>query len=462
MDESARLGLPYLIPNQAQKHVTVNEAFRKLDQMVQLCVQSKAISIQPEAPSDGEAYIIPASATGENWSGYAVNTIATFQDGAWAVFPALAGMRAYILDEAMMHVFNGADWVAMAGAAPSEESPVLGINTIADLSNRLSVKSDSVLLQHDDVTPGNGDCRLNVNKSAPAATASLLMQADASGRAEIGLTGDDDFHIKVSNDGSVWRDAISVDKDTGFVGIGTDAPATPFHVNAGLANVAFKLEGADPTIVFQMQDDTTTSTGNGPILFARTGDNTQFYTAGSARMTIDADGQVGIGTSSPSARLNVLAGGIVAGSPTGGDKGAGTINAEALYDDNALLSCYVLDQAIDGRVDIDKWDARTPDRHVPPAAAIARHHEPARRFVARIGGSHDPLTLDGYARHWKDKRHLTSMPNEATYDPVNGPLTMGEWIQRLVETAEIHAVLIDTLHQMLKAAEKTPKTERPG
>ncbi|HCX10882.1 MAG TPA: ribonuclease III, partial [Hyphomonas sp.] len=51
MDESARLGLPYLIPNQAQKHVTVNEAFRKLDQMVQLCVQSKAISIQPEAPS---------------------------------------------------------------------------------------------------------------------------------------------------------------------------------------------------------------------------------------------------------------------------------------------------------------------------------------------------------------------------------------------------------------------------
>ena len=151
---------------------------------------------------------------------------------------------------------------------------------------------------------------LNVNKSAPAATASLLMQSGASGRAEIGLTGDDDFHIKVSNDGSVWRDAISVDKDTGFVGIGTDAPATPFHVNAGLANVAFKLEGTDPTIVFQMQDDTTTSTGNGPILFARTGDNTQFYTAGSARMTIDADGQVGIGTSSPSARLNVLAGGI--------------------------------------------------------------------------------------------------------------------------------------------------------
>lgn len=155
--------------------------------------------------------------------------------------------------------------------------------------------------------------------------------------------------------------------------------------------------GADPTVVFQVQDDTTTSTGNGSILFARTGDNTQFYTAGSARMTTNADGQVGIGISNPSARLNVLVGGIVAGSPTGGDKGVGTINAEAVYD-NALLSCYVLDQAIDGRVGLDKWDVRIPDRNVSQAATIARHHEPARRFVARIGRSHDPLTLDGLER----------------------------------------------------------------
>lgn len=54
------------------------------------------------------------------------------------------------------------------------------------------------------------------------------------------------------------------------------------------------------------------------------------------------------------------------------------------------------------------------------------------------------------------------MLNEATYDPVKGPLTTSKWIQRLVETVEIHAVLIDTLNQMLKAAEKTSKPKRPG
>lgn len=36
-------------------------------------------------------------------------------------------------------------------------------------------------------------------------------------------------------------------------------------------------------------------------------------------------------------------GGLVVGSPTGGSKGAGTINAQAVYDDNVLLSDYVFD-----------------------------------------------------------------------------------------------------------------------
>ena len=38
-DLSARLGLPYLMPAQAQKHVTHNEALAHLDLLVQLVVQ---------------------------------------------------------------------------------------------------------------------------------------------------------------------------------------------------------------------------------------------------------------------------------------------------------------------------------------------------------------------------------------------------------------------------------------
>jgi hypothetical protein len=48
----------------------------------------------------------------------------------------------------------------------------------------------------------------------------MLFQTNFSGRAEIGLTGDDDFHFKVSPDGSNWLDAIAVDKATGKLALG--------------------------------------------------------------------------------------------------------------------------------------------------------------------------------------------------------------------------------------------------
>lgn len=43
-------------------------------------------------------------------------------------------------------------------------------------------------------------------------------------------------------------------------------------------------------------------------------------------------------------------GGTTFGSPTGGSKGAGTINAKAVYDDNVLLTDWVFDLYYDGRV----------------------------------------------------------------------------------------------------------------
>jgi hypothetical protein len=76
-----------------------------------------------------------------------------------------------------------------------------------------------------------------------------------------------------------------------------------------------------------------------------------------------------------------------------------------------------------------------------------------RKFKARIGTAYDPLDIDKYAAHWKAKRHLTSMPNEQKYDSVDGTLTTGEWIQRLLETVEIQAIHIEGLNQRLKALE---------
>ncbi|MGC4023894.1 MAG: hypothetical protein QM744_01185 [Mesorhizobium sp.] len=41
------------------------------------------------------------------------------------------------------------------------------------------------------------------------------MQTAYSGRAELGLVGNDDFTLKVSADGATWRDALTVNRSTG-------------------------------------------------------------------------------------------------------------------------------------------------------------------------------------------------------------------------------------------------------
>lgn len=79
MDSSPRHSLPFLLPNQAQKHVTLNESLRALDVMTALSVVSRSVSSQPASPLEGDCYILPAGFSGAAWDSFAAGRIA---DGA--------------------------------------------------------------------------------------------------------------------------------------------------------------------------------------------------------------------------------------------------------------------------------------------------------------------------------------------------------------------------------------------
>ena len=456
MEQSPRLSLSYVMPAQAQKHVTVNETFRRLDQLVQQSVLSRGLAAEPASPQEGDAYILPASPSGAAWDNFAANQIAAFQDGFWTAIAPQEGFHAWVGDADEFVIFDGAAWNLLSGGGggSSETAAKFGINTTADATNKLAVKSDAILFNHDDVTPGNDDCRVIVNKKTAADTSSLVFQTGASGRAEFGLAGDDDFHVKVSSDGAAWADAILINKDTGETycpeGLVVGDNATTGYSFSVLDNEPIVLirDMAGSGIAGKARVDFFDATNSRMGYFgfgATTNDTMTFY---------NDNGQIWFYAGGVRQCIFSSSGGVVVGSPTGSAKGLGTINAEAVYDDNSLLSCYVFDQALDGDLDLSKWDSFVPDRVTEEDSDISeridkRIHEPARYFAARINGRHDPLTLDGYARHWKEKRHLTSMPNESAFDPESG-MSAGEWIQRLVETVEIQAVLIEQLNQRTK------------
>ena len=211
--ESLHLKLPYLAAAQAQKHVTHNEALRRLDSLVQLAVSDSSLTDPPETPEEGHRYIVASGGTGD-WAGHD-GDLASYVDGAWDFDAPEDGWLAFDVAAGVLLAHQSAGWGVVSGTPSTVDR--FGINATADDTNRLAVKSEAVLFSGIDAADGgSGDIRFVVNKEADGDTASLLFQSGWSGRAEVGLAGDTDFVFKVSPDGTTWIEAIRVDKDTGL------------------------------------------------------------------------------------------------------------------------------------------------------------------------------------------------------------------------------------------------------
>ena len=217
---SARLDLPYLQAGQMQKHVTLNEALTRLDALIQCAVVSRSLSDQPETPDDGALYILPEGATGEAWAGMAAGTVTRFEAGGWTGMAPPPGMRAFVLDEQRLIVRGAEGWTDTGGPPVRlDDLEGLGVGTASDETNSFAARLNSALwTARTEGEGGTGDLRYVLNKEDGAKVLSLLFQSGWSGRAELGLVGDDDLVLKVSPDGDTWREAVRVDRQTGRVG----------------------------------------------------------------------------------------------------------------------------------------------------------------------------------------------------------------------------------------------------
>lgn len=222
-DQTANLALPYILPSQAQKHVTHNEALQRLDALVQLAIAGEAAA-PPEDAGEGQCYLIAAGAVGD-WSGKEGH-LAFRQDGAWVYLQPKNGWRAFFAGPQRIKAFSDGSWHDLSLAADGSTA-MIGVNTTPDASNRLAVCSDASLFSH-----AGSSHRIKINKATDADTGSLIFQTAWSGRAEIGLAGNDDLAIKVSNDGDTWQTALEV-SPAGVV----RTPARPV-VRASLAAAA--------------------------------------------------------------------------------------------------------------------------------------------------------------------------------------------------------------------------------
>lgn len=214
-DTTARLGLPIMAPAQAQKHVTHNEALLLLDGSTQLVLDGVGTETPPITPVSGETHFIGPSPTGL-WAQQA-GAIAQWQNDQWRFQAPREGWRAWDVMSDQLVTYKSGNWISV-----TDNLEGLGIGTSFDDTNRLSLASPASLFSH----AGAGH-QLKVNKATSGDTASLLFQSNWTGHAEMGLSGDTQFRVKVSADGGSWTDAIVVDASTGHMtGAAVQASAT--------------------------------------------------------------------------------------------------------------------------------------------------------------------------------------------------------------------------------------------
>lgn len=291
---STLLGLPYVMPDQAQKHVTINESLRTLDALVQLSVAGLQAD-PPALPADGARYMITSQATGV-WAGNE-DKIAGYVDGAWQFHVPQAGWVLWDQGTSVQYVFDNAVWTKITPDLQNISTQTLGINAQADSFNRLSLSASASLLNHE-----GGDHRLTINRNTATDTASLVFQTDFSGTAEFGILGNSDFQIKTSLDGSNWNTPFAIKTDTGYVGIGLTNPTATLDIQSQQASFVVQRLRA--------------STGSSAITFTENGTNNYHLQmkneAGQAQIQIHTEGKsflnggdLGIGTTTPSCRLQV-------------------------------------------------------------------------------------------------------------------------------------------------------------
>ncbi|HMQ57282.1 MAG TPA: DUF2793 domain-containing protein, partial [Rhizobiaceae bacterium] len=196
--------------------MTVNAALLTLDALAQPVVLDRDLTGPPAQPVDGDCYIPAAPATGD-WVGREGRFAVSF-NGAWQFHAPKPGWRAWIADEEREGHFDGTNWVEAPGSGAVATLSVNG--ALADSTNRIAANAPASLFNHD----GAGH-QVKINKAAAGETASLLFQDGFSGRAEIGIVGNDDLAVKVSGIGAHFVEALRVNRHSGRVAM----PGGRFH-----------------------------------------------------------------------------------------------------------------------------------------------------------------------------------------------------------------------------------------
>ena len=206
--KTPRLRIDYLMPEQAQKHVTVNDALRRLDGLVQLSVKNQTEIVPPETAENGDCYLIAQGASGA-WQNHH-GALAIFEDTGWAFVTPKEGWLLWDEAHQTMLVLIADGWAplqAEAGEAPRLFQTLQSVFEPAANLGGLKIPSHTILL-------------------------------GVSERVLETITGPDSWQLGTNVGTDRFGSGLGLEKDTTVIG-----PADPPQVYWSAENITLSAQG---------------------------------------------------------------------------------------------------------------------------------------------------------------------------------------------------------------------------
>lgn len=165
-------------------------------------MQSRTVAAQPASPVEGLIHILPSGATGSAWFDMAAGVLARHADGVWEALTPSAGWLAWIVDEGLALIHDGANWTPLSSTfktLTAARSPFLAATRFEVLEQELTLSGASV------------------------ATAVMIpnraVVMGVSTRTSVAITGATSYSCGVSGDAGKFGASLGVAKNASNVGV---------------------------------------------------------------------------------------------------------------------------------------------------------------------------------------------------------------------------------------------------
>lgn len=152
MTTTPKFSIPDIADQQANAETTHNQAVRLLEAMASRGVIDRDLSTPPGSPSDGDAYIVKATGTGD-WSGHD-NKVAVYVTDVWKFITPQEGNEVYLQDENVAVIYSGSAWVAQGGWQTLSDAATIAWDTSLGSNATVSITANRAMGSPTNLTTG--------------------------------------------------------------------------------------------------------------------------------------------------------------------------------------------------------------------------------------------------------------------------------------------------------------------